>query len=725
MASEPIEIRFPIAGINTRRDLIDQPPLTAYDALNVLSDGPITQRERGGSRPGSAKFFAAELGDGAPVRLLNTLRYFNAGVSTTISLASSNGILYRESSGNWSAVSSSCTLASDRQLSSVDFYGRLLIADNGPLLANATDGVIGGAGNNELTSATVGDFAADGVNDDDYAIAITEHAAINAVQTITLNGSPTGGEWFVRDDDSAVNSTAEDGTDIAYNAAASVVEDALERVYGAGNVAVSGSAGGPYAVTFQGDLAGQAMTLMSAEDDYLTGGTPSITVAHTTRGASIYQHAGTYNITTVATTTVTISHALQALTGVKFYITRCPKVYDPVANTLAKYLQDDYTIDEANDLGDEELEGKPKGAIPLGRTIITQFSNRVFFAGGPISPSFYECCRQDGSRNEHDWDYSQDDTGRAMSGSSEETARVGEPITALVPHQNSCMIVACNSSLWVQRGDITAGGLVNISQSIGVIDKAAWATTPEGIFFFVSLDGVYLMDNPCGSTPQSVSRLFMPKELRNIDVADYAVSLCYNLSLRVLEIWVTDLDGTEPTTHWMVDCRLSVHGDSPSSAFWKIELASEDYEPFCVHERRDTFDEYPNALLGCRDGYVRRFREDLSQDDGDNFDSWVLFRLPLSADPSKFNRINELRTILPEDSGPIDVTFYTGDSDDEALNDTDPATFDWAETGQSVSVYVRKRGTVAYIKLENADTNARWEFSRAWLTLLPGGKVRP
>lgn len=715
MPEQPIEVRFPIAGVHERLDYMAQPPNTAYAANNVFSDGMITERERGGSRAGTGKLFAAQLGGGAKVRLVNSLRYVSDGVVNNILVASAGGTLYKESAGNWTAISSSCTLASDRQLSSIDFYGILYIADNGPVLAEATDGVVGGGSLNELTSATVGNFASAGVNDDDHFLVIRRHNAVNEVQTVTVDA--TGGTFMLRDEDANLTTTP-----LAENVSAADMEDALEVIYGTGNVTVSGSAGGPYTVTFQGDLAGTRMGLMTADEDFLTGGASTATVARTTRGADVEQYAGTYDISTVVTSTLTFSKTLQALTGVSFYVARCPKKYDPVANTLTKWIQDSYTAVEAENLGDDDLDGTYKGAIPVGRTMIVQFNNRIYMAGGIISPNTIDCCRQG---DEVDWDYARTDVGRAVSSTVDPNAKITEPVTALVPHQHSCMLIGCKTSTWVLRGDITAGEIDNVSLHVGFLDKHSWAVTPEGLLFFMSLDGLYLIDNPCGSNPQSVSREILPRRLRNIDTSTYTVSMGYCNFHRMLKVAVTENAGVAPGTFYLIDYKLSINGDRPAAAFWPQSFADEDHEAFFIHERRDKASGYSVMVMGCRDGYTRIFKYDLAQDDGQNFSSYVwIGPIALSSSEFVFGRLNELAAVIPANSGNISVTVYAGDTVELALSDTHAKTFSWNDTGRSLSTYVRKRGVCAFLKISNGENNARWEFSKAILTVLDGGKVR-
>lgn len=72
---------------------------------------------------------------------------------------------------------------------------------------------------------------------------------------------------------------------IAAAATAAAVQTALEALsnIGEGNVTVTGSAGGPYTVTFKGDLANQNVAQMTATP---TGGTGTVTIATSTAGGA-------------------------------------------------------------------------------------------------------------------------------------------------------------------------------------------------------------------------------------------------------------------------------------------------------------------------------------------------------------------------------------------------------------------------------------------------------
>ena len=98
------------------------------------------------------------------------------------------------------------------------------------------------------------------------------------VQTVTIDA--TGGTFTLTFDGQTTD-------DLDWDATAAEVQAALEALstIGAGNVAVTGDDGGPYTVTFQGDLANTNVAEMTATDA-LTGGAGTVTIATATAGGA-------------------------------------------------------------------------------------------------------------------------------------------------------------------------------------------------------------------------------------------------------------------------------------------------------------------------------------------------------------------------------------------------------------------------------------------------------
>lgn len=104
----------------------------------------------------------------------------------------------------------------------------------------------------------------------------------NEQQLVTVTGAPAGGTF-------TLTYSGQTTTGIAFNAAASAVQTALQALsnVGAGNATVTGANGGPYTVTFTGTLADTNVAQMTASGGSLTGGTsPGVTVTTPTSGAA-------------------------------------------------------------------------------------------------------------------------------------------------------------------------------------------------------------------------------------------------------------------------------------------------------------------------------------------------------------------------------------------------------------------------------------------------------
>lgn len=106
--------------------------------------------------------------------------------------------------------------------------------------------------------------------------------AANAVQRVTITGTPTGGNFTLTYDGATTGN-------IAYNASAADVKTALEALstIGTGDIATAGGAlpGAFVTVTFQNALGNRNVPAMTASGAGLTGGTgPAVAITTTTQG---------------------------------------------------------------------------------------------------------------------------------------------------------------------------------------------------------------------------------------------------------------------------------------------------------------------------------------------------------------------------------------------------------------------------------------------------------
>lgn len=143
---------------------------------------------------------------------------------------------------------------------------------------------------NELSTA--GGYTNGGQTISSMAIAVSN---TNDVQTITVNGSPTGGTSTLTFTDNAGTSANTNPITCGPSLpTAATVQSALLALpnIGSSNVAVTGSNGGPFACTFQQSLGAQLLPLMGHTDSLIGGSSPNLSITHTTPGVGTIAISG-------------------------------------------------------------------------------------------------------------------------------------------------------------------------------------------------------------------------------------------------------------------------------------------------------------------------------------------------------------------------------------------------------------------------------------------------
>jgi hypothetical protein len=370
-----------------------------------------------------------------------------------------------------------------------------------------------------------------------------------------------------------------------------------------------------------------------------------------------------------------------------------------------------------------------KGTVPHGHNLIVRYRDRIVVAGGPHAPHNWEMSRQ-GDAN--DWDNSETDVGRAMAGNNSDAGTIGEPITALIPHHDDCLIFGATRSLYTMRGDPAWGGqITNLSMTIGVISQGAWCKTPRGNLFFMSPDGVYFMEAGCGRTPTSVSRELMPQELTGIDTTVHTVHMEYDLNHRGIHIFISDIANNLVATHWWMDIKHTMIGDHLEAlgSFFKVTNHN-DLDVFMTANYRN------EALLGGRDGYIRHHDDTAGADETgaggvSDFDSYVMIgplRVGRGGGEGVVSEIvGEPSTNGAEtDSGDIDWELYVGTSPEVAAASSVRETGQWNTAGFRNYSHPRARGNACFIKIKNGENTptVRWALEYLKVKMTDGGKIR-
>ncbi len=425
----------------------------------------------------------------------------------------------------------------------------------------------------------------------------------------------------------------------------------------------------------------------------------------TAEGISVYSDVvvvtgdNTFKISAVATGSITVSGTLVSGTGKSVRVERGPKVFTPSDDALAIWFAT-----------------AGKGQVPTGCRLVALYRDRMVLAGQAANPHVWYMSR---SGDPLDWDYSADATDalRAIAGSStDEAGRIGEPITALIPHTDESLLMGTLNQLYVLTHDPAAGGRFDlVSRDIGIIgpEGKAWCRTSEGVVVFLSRDGLYMVSPGGNAYPQSVSREKLPKDLRDIDPEMATVLMEYDIRHRLVYIFVSYKD-SRPTTHYAYDWQTP-------RGFWPIVLGTRNHDPFSILQYRSYDAQDACVLLGCRDGYVRRFLEQAESDDGTAITSFVDYGPLLPGGHiSTEGMVTELALTLARGSGGVIWGVRASDHHEGAVNAaTNRASGTFTTSGLSYKRHPRVRGASAVIRMTNQSTNRRWAVEKLVVELTP------
>jgi hypothetical protein len=482
---------------------------------------------------------------------------------------------------------------------------------------------------------------------------------------------------------------------------------------------------------------------------------------------------------------------------------RAPKVFDPSANTLAKITASD-------------------GTVPVGCPCVADYRGRLLLAGARANPHLLYGSR---TGDPTDWDSGDvdpgDETGPFVLGASD-AFTIGQPITAIIPTSDECCLVCCSGSIWIIKGDPTAGGgISNVSRDIGIVSHGAWCQTPEGAIIFLSHDGLYMMYARCSTEPpESLSRDRLPQSLLNLSTTNRVVNLAYDIFSRGVHIMVTPtisastsgtvsvtagvvtlsgstfpamdaaaLSGgnkriviefggeyvvasrTDDTHLVLTDLTVNIPAgatyylatattasehfffDWKNRGFWPQSFAygkectaihswknfpcSGSYQtayaaylaafPAVSHPTTAAHEAVGNqstVLIGCRDGYIRRFLTTQTTDDGTAIDSYLYYGPFSYGQGFSEGMVTELSLFCGLNSGDVTATIQAGSSGEEAF--TSPLrsfSRDFTEARRNPTWYPRLSGGDFILLLEDL-SNSIWSVERIDVVLAAGGRLR-
>jgi len=248
------------------------------------------------------------------------------------------------------------------------------------------------------------------------------------------------------------------------------------------------------------------------------------------------------------------------------------------------------------------------GTIPTDQPIVAAYRDRIILGGE--DHIWYASRMGDPT----DWSLADEmtDQARAIAGQAAVAGGLSGVIKGIIPHLDRFLVIGTTSSLHVMQGDPSTGALTSISDTIGIMARNAWAKSPEGLLAFLSKDGVYLWPIGSSSYPTRFSEERVPEQLREIDPDTITISMAYDAIYRGFHLYLKPAAGDG--THWWLDVE--------SKAIWPILLQT-THQPDAIATHY-TEDALPLVILGCDDGYLRNYDNDVTDDDGSDIENHVI-----------------------------------------------------------------------------------------------------
>jgi len=315
--------------------------------------------------------------------------------------------------------------------------------------------------------------------------------------------------------------------------------------------------------------------------------------------------------------------------------------------------------------------------------------------------------------DETDWDYSQTDDQRAVAGVSSNVGVPGKPLTALISHGDDYLIFGCRNEIWRLRGDpAVAQGLDALSYVNGIISKDAWCLTPFGELVFLSADGIFVLAPGGESTPQALSNMKIPAELRKVNPKEFEVQMEYDVVNDGIFLTLSPNNHYTASAWWI---------DWQSKTLWPLQYDS-DHEPTSMLFLESTEAEESAVIFGCRDGAMRKHDRELENDTGTNFSSYVdIGPVPLAQDGT-IGIIVSLDGVMDTESGSVTWGVYPALSYQATADATASSTGTWTG-GLNSTVHAAGSGQAFRLKITGT-AGSRWAFENAVVTTREGGRRR-
>ena len=449
-----------------------------------------------------------------------------------------------------------------------------------------------------------------------------------------------------------------------------------------------------------------------------TAPTRGATVTQVTSGATmIVDYVNTaktliYGYVTSGTFTTTAGHTLSGGS-------MSPETRVPSAVTVNPHWYD-WTV----------YPGGSAGTMPEKAYLICVYRGRLTLAGNPQYPNQWYMSRV---ADPFDFLYGADDPMSAVAGNNADAGQCPDIIRSLISFHDDYLIFGCASTIWLLRGDPVAGGsLDNLSDTTGMFGSNSWCFDDNRNLYFWGSGGLYMIKSDFSGI-RNLTEMILP-DIINDEAADpstHRITMGYDKKRHGIIVAITVL-ATGANSNYFYS--FKTQGFYPES--YPNECGP--YSLF-YYDANDTT--YADLLVGCKDGYIRKYLNTAKDDDvggsDDAISSYVTYPITVLGDIDINGRLGELVFDLSggasggdfTDTDGVSYELHKGNDAETVLEDiidgaTAFASGTLSGTGRKNKIRPRMRGVYMGLKLYNSTASESWAINRVLYSTKPVGRVR-
>ena len=249
------------------------------------------------------------------------------------------------------------------------------------------------------------------------------------------------------------------------------------------------------------------------------------------------------------------------------------------------------------------------GTLPNKAYLGCLYRGRIVLSGNPEAPFQWYMSRQ---ADPFDRAWAANDSQSPVEGGSSDAGELGDIVRALIPFKDDYLVFGCASQMWLMTGDPAFGGVINeMSLTTGIFGANSWCFDNQDRMYFWGNNGIYRTTVP--GNPVCISNVRLP-DLVGDEAADpstHRITMVYDRDRHGINICVTKLSDGTNSNYWY-DLRVIDEGDI--GGFFPESYPEECgvYSAFYYNANSAT---YKGMLYGCKDGYIRTFKDASKSDD--------------------------------------------------------------------------------------------------------------